>query len=269
MEHFGAGHSGNSSRCPVAVVTGAAGLIGSVISSALATAGATVVGIDRAGAASAAALSYPADVADAVAMTEVAAEVAARLGRVDWLVHAAALTGRGGLPPGAERLTTVSPAVWDTVLRVNLTSGLLCTQAFLPLLRRSASARILLIGSIQGVVPTLGSGCYAVSKAASTALMRQLAAEVAPDGIRVNMVSPGPIAAAEEVAALVGEAPTPLGRYGTPEEVGAVVAALLGSAFDYLTGTEVPLDGGEHLRPRGEVARDPTTWMRLTEGTST
>jgi 3-oxoacyl-[acyl-carrier protein] reductase len=263
------GSAGGYEPGAVAVVTGAAGQIGSAICEALVAVGATVVGVERVGQAPPGTLTLRADVADPHALTDVAAQVGGRFGRVDWLVHSAALTGRGGLPPGAERLSTVPPAVWNEILRVNLTAGLLCTQAFLPLLRRSRTAHIFLIGSVQGMVPTLGAGCYAASKAALAGLMRQLAAELAEEGIRVNMLSPGPIADEAEIQALVGETPTPLRRYGTPQEVGAAVATLLGAPFEYMTGTEIPLDGGEHLRPRGQPRHDPASWAQPSGAAST
>lgn len=235
----------------VTVVTGAAGLLGGQICRELAGQDAQVIAVDAAAAVIQGVQVVQADVSDARSIAAVAAGIAADHGRVDRLVHAAALTGR---TPGAGvsgELAGFDIGSWRALIDVNLTGALICVQQFLGLLRRSSAPRVLLLGSIQGLVPTLGTGAYGVSKAALTALTRQLAAELAADAITVNMIAPGPI-----IADTAGDhspsedPPTPLRRYGSPHEVARAVAALLGGSFQFMTGAVIPLDGGEHLRPR-------------------
>jgi len=237
----------------ISVVTGAAGLIGRQICVELARAGSRVIAVDAAATDIANVEVIQANVSDADAIAAVAARVDATHGRVDRLVHAAALTGRTpGLGVSGE-LARFDLDAWRALLEVNLTGALVCVQQFLPILLRSSAPKVLLVGSIQGLVPTLGTGAYGVSKAALTALTRQLAAELANDGVTVNMVAPGPIAAGPvDLAggAAQRDQPTPLGRYGSPDEVARAVVSVLDEPFRFMTGVVIPLDGGEHLRPR-------------------
>jgi NAD(P)-dependent dehydrogenase (short-subunit alcohol dehydrogenase family) len=238
---------------PVAIVTGAGGLLGSAICERLRVAGALVVAIDIVPTAAPGTASFEVDVCDEAGLARTALEVEARYGRADWLVHTAAVTGRTGKLTESVPLMDVNLSVWDKVLRVNLTGALLCVRAFLKLLQQASSGRVIFFGSLQGSVPTIGSGAYAVSKAALGGLTRQLAAELAPDGIRVNIVSPGLILPPEDTTAAGNDgqmSTTPLGRFGSPIEVAEIVANLLGSGFGHVTGAEIPVDGGEHLRPR-------------------
>lgn len=228
----------------VAVVTGAAGLIGAEIRAELSRRGTRVVAVDVVAVdAQAPDAAFATDVTDPEAVAAVAGRVEAAYGHVDWLVHAAAVTARTpGRSMGGE-LAGIDLHVWRGLLEDNLTSALVCVQGFQDLLRRSTAPRVLLVGSIQGLVPTVGSGAYGVSKAALAALTRQLAAELAPEGVPVNMLAPGPV--------LDGSpGPTPMGRVGSPEEVAGAVACLLDESFGFMTGAVIPFDGGEHLRPR-------------------
>lgn len=246
-----------SPRRPVMVVTGAAGLIGLEIADVLADRGVDVIGLDAAEPPPDRARRWlrarRLDITDEGSVRSAAEEIAGEAGQIDALVHAAALTGRSAdLPP--HDLRSVDLELWRRVLEVNLTGSLLCAREFGALLRPSSRAQILLVGSIQGLVPTMGAGAYAVSKAALVGLVRQLAAEFASDGVRVNLVAPGPIADDQELARLethgLRESPTPLGDFGRPRGVAEAVADLLTGSFTLLTGVVVPLDGGEHLRPR-------------------
>lgn len=242
---------------PTMIVTGTAGLIGIEIADVLTDRGVDVLGVDSAQPpperARRWARSTQLDITDEAAVRRAVEEMAAQRVQIDALVHAAAITGRTPtLQPHS--LLTVDLDLWRRVLDVNLTGALLCARAFGTLLRPAPAAQILFVGSIQGLVPTFGASAYAVSKAALVGLVRQLAAEYAAHGVRVNLVAPGPVAEASERARLAaqdaGEDPTPLGRFGSPREIAEAVADLVTGSFSLLTGAVVPLDGGEHLRPR-------------------
>jgi len=241
------------------VVTGVAGLIGGRIADVLTERGIDVIGVDvvapEPGRWS---RTVQVDLTDEAAVRRAADVVHAGLGGIDAIVHAAAVTGRS-TTLGTHTLRTVDLDLWRRVLDVNLTGALVGLREFGALLRTGGSAQILVVGSIQGLVPTLGSSAYAVSKAALTGLVRQLAAELAPDGIRVNMVSPGPVADADELerlrAAGTDDTPTPLGRFDRPREMAEAIADLVTGSFGYMTGVVIPIDGGEHLRPRSGPQR--------------
>lgn len=243
---------------PVVVVTGAAGLIGRQITAVLDRRGVVAVGWDVATTTSDSPGIAGVDIADETAVQAACADTIARHGGIDALVHAAAFTGRSS---GMKRhtLRDVDLLLWERALRINLTGALVCARELGARLRPGPRAQIVLIGSIQGTVPTMGHSAYAVSKAAMAGLTRQLAAEFAGDGVRVNLFTLGPIAGDEEIAAprsSTGElAPTPLGRFGTPLEIAETIADVVTGHFSYLTGAVVPLDGGEHLRPRTEPGR--------------
>lgn len=264
-------------RSRVAVVTGGGGLIGRELCGVLEHAGHAVVAVDVGSLDVPGTLRLEVDVSDPNGMHEAAGAIEEAFGHVDWLIHAAALTGRTRGRQLTGDLASLNLEVWNEVLAINLTGALVCVQSLLPLLTRSAGPRIVIIGSIQGTVPTLGSGAYGVSKAGLAGLTRQLAAELAQRGITVNMVSPGPVADASELARLgnaAAERPTPLGRYGDPAEVALATVGLLGDEYGFMTGAIIPIDGGEHLRPRTGPARahpyetHPQTAERIRPGRS-
>ncbi|MGI8867661.1 MAG: SDR family NAD(P)-dependent oxidoreductase [Mycobacteriales bacterium] len=242
------------------VVTGAAGLIGRQICIELARRGSHVIAIDAAAAVIDGVEAVQGDVSDPTSIAAVAARVAATHGHVDRFVHAAALTA---LTPGrgvSGELVGFDLDAWRALIDVNLTGALVCVQQFHELLLRSEAPTVLLVGSIQGLVPTLGTGAYGVSKAALTALTRQLAAELATDAITVNMIAPGTIAGDPAGGTAPDERPTPLGRYGFPNEVARAVVSVLDEPFRFMTGAVIPLDGGEHLRPRNPTTRANPTY---------
>lgn len=242
---------------PRVVVTGSAGLIGAHIVDVLTERGAVVIGVDADATSARRPPESPilrVDVTDEAAVAAAAASIRNSHGAIDTVVHAAALTGRSPALPRAP-LRSVGVDSWRHVLDVNVTGALLCAREFGALIRSGPRAQILLVGSIQGLVPTLGASAYAVSKAALVGLVRQLAAEYASDGVRINLVAPGPVADDAELASLSADAdavldPTPIGRFGRPREVAEAIADLTSASFSLLTGAVVPLDGGEHLRPR-------------------
>jgi NAD(P)-dependent dehydrogenase (short-subunit alcohol dehydrogenase family) len=152
--------------------------------------------------------------------------------------------------PFKERLGCLNgdPAAWREVFELNLFAPLQLARGFAPLLARGKGS-VINITSIAGhsVHPFAGSA-YSTSKAALSALTREMANEFAPLGVRVNAVAPGEIETAmigPEYEALIPR--IPMGRMGTPAEVAGVIFQLCGSDFTYVTGTEIFLTGGQHL----------------------
>jgi 3-oxoacyl-[acyl-carrier protein] reductase len=171
-------------------------------------------------------------------------------GRIDVLVNNA-----GDL---VERkpLAEMSEALWRQVIDLNLSSAFFVTQAAAPGMVERGSGVIVNVSSVAG---HNGGGpgalAYAAAKGGLTSLSKAMAKELAPKGVRVNTVSPGLIGqtafharfTAPEAFAAV-EKTIPLGRAGTPEEVGRVIAFLAGPDAAYLVGENVEVNGGMLMR---------------------
>ncbi len=181
--------------------------------------------------------------AGAVALTEAART---QLGAIDILVNNAGdLMQRCSLQEFSEDL-------WDRVMNLNLKSVLLCSQAVMPEMIARKSGAIINLGSIaghNGGGP--GAGVYATAKAAVHCLTKALAKELAPHGIRVNAVAPGVIdtpfhermSTPEMIKQFVGT--IPMGRTGTSEECGRVIAFLASDAAAYIHGEMIEINGGQ------------------------
>lgn len=146
----------------------------------------------------------------------------------------------------ASQLPDLRNAV-DTVHTKAGRIDVLVVQAALPLM--GSGATVVLVGSIAGDRGTAGYGVYGASKAAVRALARTWTTELAPRGIRVNVVSPGPIdtamfAAASDDARDALCAAIPLGRLGRAEEVAAAVLFLASEESSFVAGAELCVDGG-------------------------
>ncbi|MDA9476833.1 oxidoreductase [Bradyrhizobium sp. CCBAU 65884] len=165
-----------------------------------------------------------------------------------------ALVNNAGVSPKTstgDRMTslTTSTETWMRVFHLNLVAPILLAQGLFEELR-AASGSIVNVTSIAGsrVHPFAGSA-YATSKAALASLTREMAHDYAPHGVRVNAIAPGEIRtdmlSPDTEARLV---PTiPLRRVGTPDEVAKVIFFLCSDAASYVTGAEVPINGGQHL----------------------
>ncbi|SDK47703.1 3alpha(or 20beta)-hydroxysteroid dehydrogenase [Nocardioides sp. YR527] len=214
------------------VVTGAASGIGAAVAAAVTAAGGTVVGVDREPAPGVRTL----DVRDQDAWAALVGELG---GPVHGLVSCAGVTRRA-------RVGAVSVADMRDAHDVNVLGPLLGIQALAPLM--PAGGSIVTIGSLaalQGHYPV----AYTTSKWAVRGLTHTAALELGERGIRVNAVHPGFIetamtASAPDAFRAASVASTPLGRVGTPEEVASVVVFLLGDEAAYVTGAEIPVDGG-------------------------
>jgi NAD(P)-dependent dehydrogenase (short-subunit alcohol dehydrogenase family) len=140
---------------------------------------------------------------------------------------------------------------WQKILDVNLTGALLTAQQALRRMLPRRRGTILFVSSIAGIDPLPGLGAYSVSKAGILALMRTLAKEVGPSGIRVNALAPGLIATRFSAALFQNKeayeklmANTPLGRHGQPGDLIGAAVFLVSDAAAYVTGQVVVVDGG-------------------------
>jgi 3-oxoacyl-[acyl-carrier protein] reductase len=241
----------------VAFVTGGCSGLGAAIACALAKEGAMVVINYRNSAAAAQELcatissnggrtmTAQADVTDSTSLAAAMDKARDRFNRpVTILVNSA-----GSLPDPRP----FSQLTWEEVqatLDVHLRGAFLCSQAVIPGMIEQKSGRIINIGSAFSLnTPPINWTNFLVAKSAMQALTRCLAAELGPQGIRVNMVSPGlvendSIAGLSERLRKVQAMQTPLRRLAAPAEVAAVVAALCAGAGDFVTGAEIPVSGG-------------------------
>ena len=238
----------------VAVVTGAARGIGKAVATHLASAGATVVIADINGKAagetavelekaSRTAMGSALDVTKPTQVAAMVEEVLARYGRIDILVNNAGIT-RDAL------ILRMKEEEWEQVLSVNLDGAFHCARFVLrPMLKQKQGGRIINIASVVGSMGNAGQANYVASKAGLIGLTKALAREVASRGITVNAVSPGFIAT-EMTAGLPENAKQaylmqiPLARFGTAEEVAAVVGFLASEGAGYITGQVIHVNGG-------------------------
>jgi NAD(P)-dependent dehydrogenase (short-subunit alcohol dehydrogenase family) len=149
--------------------------------------------------------------------------------------------------------TEIDEALWDATFDTNVKGPYFQIQALLPLLNRGAS--IILNGSINAHIGMPASSVYAASKAALISFAKTLSAELLPQGVRVNVVSPGPVhtplygklgldtATLDATAAQI-MSQVPLGRFGKPEEIAATVLHLAAPESAFIVGTEIIADGG-------------------------
>jgi NAD(P)-dependent dehydrogenase (short-subunit alcohol dehydrogenase family) len=221
----------------VALVTGGAHGIGAAIAARLARDGWHVIVADRDAAGSAPpGGSYMAcDVADATAVATLLAGVAAGEGRLDALVCNAGIMIR---KPIAE----LTPDEWSRVIATNLTSTFLLVRAGETLLRASNGA-VVTIASTRAHMSEHDTEAYAASKGGLVALTHALAVSLGPD-VRVNCISPGWIVTKGDPPRPEDRAFHPAGRVGTPDDIAALAAWLVGPESGFVTGAEFIVDGG-------------------------
>jgi NAD(P)-dependent dehydrogenase (short-subunit alcohol dehydrogenase family) len=234
----------------VAIVTGAAGGIGSAVVAELLREGASVVASDLDPAVRELAGARVAPLVGDAAQAQTAADAVAlareRFGGLDVLVNNA---GRFLL----RALVDTGDDEWDALMATNVRSVFVHCRAALPYLRGGERSAIVNTCSISGVVGLPQQGAYAATKGAIAQITRQLAVEHAADGVRVNAIAPGAIDTAfvdkvaggpdpQRAAAIAAE--HPLGRMGTPEEIARAIVFLASPAAGFITGAILMADGG-------------------------
>ncbi len=243
----------------VAIVTGAAQVIGEATVLKLAERGATVVGVDVLADRLSGVMgsvpggfAVPMDVTDAEADRRLVQDVHKRYGRVDILVNVAG--GILGAPAGIERISIKD---WHRLLDLNLHAPFYLSLAVAPIMKAQKWGRIITVGSgagrsysRTGIVP------YTAAKAGVMGLMRQLGVELAPHNVLCNVVSPGMIASPlgrvemerrteEERAAVYSS--IAVKRMGDPMEVANVIAFAASEEASYVVGQTLTVDGGHWM----------------------
>lgn len=239
----------------VALITGASKGLGKAMALALASAGATIALVSRDAEklrnvqqeiqnAGGRASVFVADVTAEDSIGRLESEVSQQLGRVHILINNAGINIR-------KNLIDFSLDEWRSVLDTNLTSVFLICRAFVPHMRGAGYGRILNMTSIMSHVSLPGRSAYSSSKAALLGLIRALALELAPEGITVNGISPGPFGTEMNMPVMNNPeanaqflASIPAGRWGKVEEIGALACYLCSEAAGFITGTDILIDGG-------------------------
>ncbi|MBC5764710.1 SDR family NAD(P)-dependent oxidoreductase [Ramlibacter albus] len=228
-----------------AVVTGGATGLGFAIAKRLIDSGGSVTLWDRdaaGGARAAAELGAKftqVDVADAASVQNAVKQAP----RIDALVNSAGITGPN------TKLWDYPVDAWRQVMDVNLTGLFLCCREVVPVMRAAGYGRIVNIASVAGKDGNPNASAYSASKAAVIAITKSLGKELADTNIRVNCVTPAAVKTAifdqmtpEHIAFMLSK--IPMGRFGTPEEIAAMVGWLCTEDCSFSTGAVFDLSGG-------------------------
>lgn len=239
----------------VAIVTGAAGGMGRQIAARLADDGCHVAAFDRRDSVEADDLRrqrpitfMSVDIADRAAVQHAVARVESDLGTPDVLVNAAAVLTRA---PFLE----LTDSDWDTIMHVNLRGTFIVGQVVArAMVRAGTRGRIINISSNSQVMATPLAAHYAASKGGVAGLSRTMAFELAPHGITVNVICPGPTLTdmnravfADPAFRAERERTIPVGRLGQPQDIADAVAFLAADGSSFITGATLFVDGGQTL----------------------
>jgi len=241
----------------IAIVTGANQGIGRTIALTLAEAGADIVAVDLFNNEQTAELvrqiekmgrkciSMQADVSKEEEVNAFVKEVVSQCGKIDILINNAGIT-RDGL------VMRMKSDDWSKVMDVNLASMFYCTKAVAKPMFKKRSGYIIMISSIIGAMGNAGQANYAAAKAGAIGLMKSVAKEFAPRGIRVNAIAPGFIQSAmtDALAEDVRNAyldQIPLKEFGTSQDVADSVKFLVSGKADYITGQVIHINGGLYM----------------------
>lgn len=187
------------------------------------------------------------DVSDPEAVERAMQDAAARFGRLDYLVNCA------GVAPsvGEGRTAEVPIASWRRVIDINLNGSFFAAKYAIPHMLKGGGGVVINLSSLMGQVSTMNTAAYTASKHAVVGLTKAVALEYAREGIRAIAIGPGvietpmtagPISDPGVGAALL--AAIPMGRFGQPEEIARMIAALCSRDASYVTGSYIPIDGG-------------------------
>ena len=235
----------------VACVTGASSGLGQRAATALADAGAKVVGVARRAEALADwaeghtnRAGVVGDVTDRDGLADLVAEISAPFGAPDIVIHAAGLNTR-------EAADDVTPEGWDATLAVNLSAPFFLSQALVPAMRDKGGGRIVNFASLQSTRAFPGGIGYGATKGGVTQLTRAMAEAWSRDGVTVNAVGPG-FFPTELTAAVFSDpdraarnaAQTCIGRNGVLEDIDGPLLFLCSDASAYVTGQVLMVDGG-------------------------
>lgn len=222
----------------VALVTGAKGGLGSFVTEAFLSAGATVVGVSRSiqanDFASAGFTAMPAELSSGDAARKVAADTIAQFGRLDILVHV-----MGGFA-GGKSVADTDDATFEKMIDLNYRAAFYIARAVLPQMREQGSGRILAVASRQGLEPAAMVGAYSASKAALISLIKTIALENRDRGISANSVLPGTM----DTPANRGFDPkADTSQWVQPSQVAALLVHLASDASANVTGAAIPIYG--------------------------
>ncbi|HWG61247.1 MAG TPA: SDR family NAD(P)-dependent oxidoreductase [Streptosporangiaceae bacterium] len=245
----------------VAVVTGAGSGIGRAAAALFAAEGAAVAVVDLDAAAAkdtvaqitgdgGSAVDVTADVSDSAQVEGAFAHVSGELGRPDVLYNNAGVNSRGSVADATDE-------DWARSFAVNATGTFLCSRAAARLMMEAGAGSIINQGSVAALVGIANFASYCAAKGAVVALTRSMAVDLAPRGIRVNVICPGtvytplmePMLRARgngdlETGLAITTAKYPMGRLGTPEEIARVALFLASEQSSFLTGSVITADGG-------------------------
>lgn len=245
----------------VAVVTGGGSGIGRAAAVLFAAEGGSVAVLDRVGeaaqetvdeilAADGAALAVTADIVNSDEVRAAFDRVSAELGSVNVLYNNAGVNSSGSVVTSTEQ-------DWDRCMAVNAKGTYICSAAAARMMAGNGGGSIVNQGSVAALVGVANFAAYCASKGAVVALTRSMAVDLAPDGIRVNVICPGtvytplmrPMLTArgggdEEKGLAMTVAKYPLGRLGTPEDIARVALFLASDESAFMTGSVVTPDGG-------------------------